>query len=244
MSNKYDSDVILIFIPVVGFVCGVIVVIFNFLASEAIKYSEYRLTKVEGVAWCNQTAVRRVRFMTVCGLLGVGLMLVQLVDFAFSTNRYIPDPIEVIVLPIGGVIGYGFGVISYFFLWILFYLTPKSKPSRDKAIKAAGKFNTSLNQLYQKWKNHDYMVIAYFAKLFILSFFLRFPSLLKQPKTKAKSVFQMSEGLPQLQQQPIPPPSHLSAEIITRFLHRTLHRIGKNALKPSQHGHLQTREWL
>ena len=83
-------------------------------------------------------------------------MLVQLVDFAFSTNRYIPDPIEVIVLPIGGVIGYGFGVISYFFLWILFYLTPKSKPSRDKAIKAAGKFNTSLNQLYQKWKNHDY----------------------------------------------------------------------------------------
>ena len=49
MSNKYDSDVILIFIPVVGFVCGVIVVILNFLASEAIKYSEYRLTKVEGV---------------------------------------------------------------------------------------------------------------------------------------------------------------------------------------------------
>jgi len=68
MANGFDSQAILIISPVTGFVGGVVLHILNFLASEAIKYSEYRLTKVEGLVWSNHTAVRRVRIMTASGL--------------------------------------------------------------------------------------------------------------------------------------------------------------------------------
>jgi hypothetical protein len=150
MANTFDSQAILIISPVTGFVGGVVLHILNFLASEAIKYSEYRLTKVEGLAWSNHTAVRRVRIMTASGLLGGGLFLgvVAIIAFTIHGNEFGPVPFA----PLFVAIGFGLGVITYFVLWAIGYFIP----GRDKVITETGKLTITLKQLYQKWKSHDY----------------------------------------------------------------------------------------
>lgn len=155
VSNSLDLKAVLILSPISGFVGGVVLHILNFIASETIKYHDYRLAKAGGV-WSNHNAIRRARFITVCGLLGVGVLLGVVTVIAFSTYPPHGNGLAPLFAPLFAVVGFGLGVITYFFFWALASLISRTNPFRDEAFRDAGKFTTTLNQLYQKWKNHDY----------------------------------------------------------------------------------------
>lgn len=159
MSNSLDPQAILILSPLTGFVGGIVIHILKFLASEAVMYSEYRLTKVEGSTWNNQNALLRVASMTLCGLLGGGIALWGIAMIAI--DHYSDEELLIVPFaPLFLVVGFGFGVFAYFFLWvlglILSYLSPRTKTLRGEAFREAGKLTATLKQLYQNWKSHDY----------------------------------------------------------------------------------------
>ena len=159
MSNGLDPQAMLILSPVTGFVGGVAIHFLNFLAVECVRYSKYRLAKVEGSKWNNIHAILRVEGITVCGQIGGGVALTILLIVVFSAA----NDGELIIVPLAPlllVIGFGFGALAYFSFWalglILSYLSPRTKPLADKTFRMAGKLTATLKKQYNNWKNHDY----------------------------------------------------------------------------------------
>lgn len=156
MPPTLDAQVIIFLSPVIGFVGGAALHTLNFLASEAVRFIEYQLTKVEGLTWSNHIAVRRVRYMTTCGLWGACFFLLFLILMTF-TQPIEDDPVFFILVPTFlAVFGFVLGLITYFFFWgmfpILGYILTRGEYFRVPVIRGF----RALMQLYQKWKHHDY----------------------------------------------------------------------------------------
>lgn len=151
-----DAKVIILLSPVLGFIVGVALQILNFLASEAVRFIEYQLTKVEGVTWSNHSAVRRVRSMTACGLWGAGILLSLIILVVFTQSTVSDAGFFVLMPTISTVWGFALGIIAYFFFWalrpILGYILPIGDYFRVSVIRGF----RALMHLYQKWKHHDY----------------------------------------------------------------------------------------
>lgn len=159
MPFPLDAQVALIISLVVGFIGGIALQIMNFLASEAVSFIEYQLTKVEGLPWSNHNAVRRKHSMTACGLWSAGFFLALFIvgtviaatnpaggwaggdEELFAMTILLP-----VILP---VFGFGFGVLGYFIYWGV-------RPILDFLFYLAGVAYRTLMQFYKKWKHHDY----------------------------------------------------------------------------------------
>lgn len=157
MRSILDTQMIIFFSLVVGFIVGVALYILNLVASEAVRFIEYQLTKVKGVTWSNHSAVLRVRSMTAYGRRGACFLLLFYICLVFTDPTVFKADLAVFWIGTGAVVmGSVLGVITYFFFWgvfpILGYIRTGAEYFRVPVIRVF----RALMQLYQKWKRHDY----------------------------------------------------------------------------------------
>ena len=123
------------------------------------KYSKYRLAKLEGSKWNDISALLGERGITSSGKIGAGfaLGLVALVAYTIPSEEAGTIPP---FAPLFLVVGFGFGIFAYFSQWVLGLIlsgvSTKILPHRDQTFRESGKLLAALKQLYTKWKNHDY----------------------------------------------------------------------------------------
>ncbi|MDB4213938.1 hypothetical protein N9741_03645 [Octadecabacter sp.] len=136
---------------VLGFVGGVLLYIFNFVANEGRRFVKYQLAKVEGVPWDNHNAVRKMRLQTGFGMAGAAIYLLLSVLILYFDP---PSFGAILFAPIGfAVFGFISGVLLFCILvsvpTVLTLLASTALPRYQKAKKI-------LATAYHKWKAHDY----------------------------------------------------------------------------------------
>ena len=152
MSDKLDMQAVVIISPLTGFTGGVVIYILNFVATEVVKYSKYRLTELKRTKWNNISALLSEQGITAWGKIGAGLALglLILIVYGISTEeaRTLPP-----FTPLFLVAGFGFGISVYFFQWAL---GATLSGLSEKVVPPLKQLYTRLKQLYTRWKNHDY----------------------------------------------------------------------------------------
>ena len=136
---------------VLGFIGGVMLYLFNFVANEAVRFVEYQRTHVVGVPWDNHNAIRKMRLQTGFGLAGAAIYLLFSVLILYGEP---PSFGAILFTPIGfAVFGFIAGVILF---CILFSVPLVLRFLASKISQLYQKLNPPLTTTYQKWKNHDY----------------------------------------------------------------------------------------
>lgn len=143
---------------VLGFVGGVVLYIFNFVANEGRRFVKYQLAKVDGVPWDNHNAVRKMRLQTGFGIAGAAIYLLMSVLILYFDP---PSFGAILFAPIGfAVFGFISGVLLFCILvsvpTVLTLLASTLTLLASTALPPYQKAKKVLATAYHKWKSHDY----------------------------------------------------------------------------------------